>query len=116
MNSQNSLGLNRSLGLVAGICINVANTIGTGVFLKARVMTCNVGDPWWVMVVWLAAGLLSLAGAFCYAELAAMLPAAGGEFVFLRRAYGRPTCSAGRCSASCVPARKRRCRWASPSS
>ena len=43
------------------------------------------------MAVWLAAGLLSLAGAFCYAELAAMLPAAGGDYLFLRRAYGRLT-------------------------
>ena len=84
-------GLSRSLGLAAGISVNVANVIGTGVFLKTRVMTCNVDDPWWVMVVWLAAGLLSLAGAFCYAELGAMLPSAGGDFVFLRRAYGRLT-------------------------
>ncbi|MEY4004199.1 MAG: Serine/threonine exchanger SteT, partial [Verrucomicrobiota bacterium] len=63
----------------------------TGVFLKTRVMTCNVDEPWLVMVVWLAAGLLSLAGAFCYAELGAMMPSAGGDFVFLRRAYGRLT-------------------------
>lgn len=83
--------LNRGLGLTAGIAINVANVIGTGVFLKTRVMTCNVDDPMIVMAVWLAAGLLSLLGAFCYAELASMMPAAGGDYVFLRRAYGRAT-------------------------
>ena len=83
--------LNRGLGLTAGIAINVANVIGTGVFLKTRVMTCNVDDPLIVMAVWLAAGLLSLLGAFCYAELASMMPAAGGDYVFLRRAYGRVT-------------------------
>jgi APA family basic amino acid/polyamine antiporter len=84
-------GLNRGLGLWAGIAVNVANVIGTGVFLKTRVMTCNVDDPMIVMAVWLAAGLLSLLGAFCYAELASMMPAAGGDYVFLRRAYGKPT-------------------------
>lgn len=82
--------LNRGLGLWAGIAINVANVVGTGVFLKTRVMTCNVDDPFIVMGVWLAAGLLSLLGALCYAELASMMPASGGDYVFLRRAYGKP--------------------------
>src|SRR5437868_6612638 len=79
----------RGLGLVAAIAVNVANVIGTGVFLKARVMTCNVGTPWMVLTVWVVAGLLSLAGALTYAELAAMMPRAGGEYVFMREAYGR---------------------------
>lgn len=84
-----TLSLVRGLGLVAAISIIIGNVIGTGVFLKARVMTCNVGDPTWVMIAWIAAGLLSLAGALTYAELAAMKPEAGGEFVYLRDAYGR---------------------------
>jgi len=79
----------RGLGLSAAIAINVANMIGTGVFLKTRVMTCNVGSASTVLMVWIAAGLLSLAGTFSYAEVAAMLPEAGGDYVFLRRAYGR---------------------------
>ncbi|MEZ5425313.1 MAG: amino acid permease [Pyrinomonadaceae bacterium] len=79
----------RGLGLLAAISIIVGNVIGTGVFLKARVMTCNVGSPTWVIVAWIAAGLLSLAGALTYAELSAMKPEAGGEYVFLRDAYGR---------------------------
>ena len=78
----------RGLGLWAAISLNVANTIGTGVFLKARVMTCNVGDPITVMAVWLAAGLLVLAGALTYSELTAMMPEAGGEYVILRETYG----------------------------
>jgi APA family basic amino acid/polyamine antiporter len=69
--------------------MNVANIIGTGVFLKARVMTCNVGSPIAVMAVWVAAGLLVMAGALTYAELASMMPAAGGEYNFLGKAYGR---------------------------
>jgi APA family basic amino acid/polyamine antiporter len=79
----------RGLGLTAAISINVANAIGTGVFLKARVMTCNTGDPVTVMAVWLGAGLLVLAGALTYAELMAMLPEAGGEYVVLRQTFGK---------------------------
>ena len=63
--------------------------IGAGVFLKTRVMTCNVGSAKTVMLVWVAAGLLSLAGTFCYSEIAALMPEAGGDYVYLRRAYGR---------------------------
>src|SRR5687767_1754282 len=79
----------RGLGLIAAISVIIGNVIGTGVFLKARVMTCNVGSPDWVLIAWIAAGLLSLAGALTYAELTAMKPEAGGEYVFLRDAYGR---------------------------
>ena len=87
--SEKTVGLIRGLGLLAAISIVVGNVIGTGVFLKARVMTCNVGSPSWVIIAWVAAGLLSLAGALTYAELAAMKPKAGGEYVFLRDAYGK---------------------------
>lgn len=79
----------RGIGLIAAVSIIIGNVIGTGVFLKARVMTCNVGTPEWVLIAWIAAGLLSLAGALTYAELTAMKPEAGGEYVFLRDAYGR---------------------------
>ena len=89
LNSDEKLTLIRGLGLLAAISIIIGNVIGTGVFLKARVMTCNVGSPEWVLVAWAAAGVLSLAGALTYAELAAMKPHAGGEYVFLRDAYGR---------------------------
>src|SRR5258708_15793813 len=80
----------RGLGLTAAIAVNVANVIGTGVFLKARVMTCNVGTPGIGLTVWLVAGLLSLAGALTYAELLAMFPRAAGEYGIMRDAYGRP--------------------------
>ena len=79
----------RGLGLAAAASVIVGNVIGTGVFLKARVMTCNVGTPFWVIMAWVAAGLLSLAGALTYAELTAMKPEAGGPYVFLRDSYGR---------------------------
>jgi APA family basic amino acid/polyamine antiporter len=85
----NNVTLVRGLGALAATAIVVGDVIGTGVFLKARVMTCNVGTPGLVVLVWVVGGLLSLAGALTYAELAAMMPRAGGEYVFIREAYGR---------------------------
>ena len=79
----------RGLGLIGAISVNVGNIIGTGVFLKARVMTCNVGTPGKALIVWVVAGLLAMAGALTYAELLAMKPRYG-EYGIVRDAYGRP--------------------------
>jgi APA family basic amino acid/polyamine antiporter len=79
----------RGLGVLAALAIVIGDVIGTGVFLKARVMTCNVGTPGMVMAAWIVAGLSSLAGALTYAELATLMPRAGGEYVYIRLAYGR---------------------------
>jgi APA family basic amino acid/polyamine antiporter len=84
-----NITLVRGLGLLAATALVVGDVIGTGVFLKARVMTCNVGTPGMVVMVWVVGGLLSLAGALTYAELAVLMPHAGGEYVFIREAYGR---------------------------
>jgi basic amino acid/polyamine antiporter, APA family len=79
----------RGLGFVAATSIVIGVVIGTGVFLKARVMTCNVETPALVMTAWIVAGLLSLAGALTYGELCVLMPRAGGEYVFMQAAYGR---------------------------
>lgn len=79
----------RSLTLIPAAAVILANIIGTGVFVKARVMTCNVGTPGMVLTVWLVAGLLTLCGALVYAELGAMMPRSGGEFHFIGKAFGR---------------------------
>jgi APA family basic amino acid/polyamine antiporter len=84
-----NVSLVRGLGLLAATAMVVGEVIGTGVYLKARVMTCNVETPAMVLAVWVVAGLLALAGALTYAELSAMMPRAGGEYVFIREAYGR---------------------------
>ena len=89
MTNKRQSELVRGLGPIAAISMNVGNIIGTGVFLKARVMTCNVGTPGRVIMVWIAAGLLALAGALTYAELTTMRPEAGAEYVIMRDAYGR---------------------------
>ncbi len=79
--------LARALSLRDAIAL-VLTVIATGVFLKTATMAQLVGSPSAVLLAWLAAGLLSLAGALTYAELGAMLPEAGGDYVFLREAYG----------------------------
>lgn len=78
----------RGLTLTDTTALVVGTVIGTGVFLKAAVMSQEVGTPMLVLGAWVAAGLLSLAGALTYAELGAMLPEAGGEYVYLRHSYG----------------------------
>src|SRR6266581_4842751 len=80
--------LYRGLTLAHTISLVVGAVIGTGVFLKATVMAQTVGSPSLVLWAWALAGFLSLAGALTYAELGALLPHAGGEYVYLRRAYG----------------------------
>lgn len=79
----------RSLGLIPAAALIITNVIGTGVFLKARVMTCNVGSPSLVLLAWALAGLLTLAGALCFAELSAMMPRAGGQYNFIEAAFGK---------------------------
>ena len=78
----------RGLTLADTTALVVGTVIGTGVFLKSAIMAQDAGSPMLVLAAWVAAGLLSLAGALSYAELGAMLPHAGGEYVYLRQSYG----------------------------
>ncbi len=80
--------LRRELTFADATSLVIGIVIGTGVFLKAAVMAQAVGRPSLVLAAWVGAGLLSLAGALSYAELGALLPEAGGEYVYLREAYG----------------------------
>lgn len=81
-------GLKRELGVWSAAAIVVGTVIGSGIFLVPSTMVRNVGSPAKVFIVWIAGGLLSLFGALSYAELAAAMPEAGGEYVYLREAYG----------------------------
>jgi basic amino acid/polyamine antiporter, APA family len=81
--------LNRRLSLVTATAIVVGNVIGTGVFLKARVMTCNVGSPGLVLLAYALGGVFTIAGALSLAELSAMLPHSGGPYNFIGAAFGR---------------------------
>src|SRR6185436_627477 len=78
----------RGLNLRDTTALVVGTIIGTGVFLKTAKMAQAVGSPGLVLLAWVAAGILSLAGALAYAELGAMMPQAGGKYVYLKRANG----------------------------
>ncbi len=78
----------RGLTLVDAASIVVGSIIGTGVFLKTSTMSALVGSPGMVLLIWVVAGLLSLAGALAYAELGSLMPDAGGEYVYLKEGYG----------------------------
>lgn len=83
-----SKGLVRGLGPWAAASLVVGTIIGTGVFLKTAEMARFGPSAGWILAAWAMAGLLSLFGAMTYAELGGMFPAAGGEYVYLRRGYG----------------------------
>ena len=80
--------LSRALGVVTATALVAGTIIGTGVFLKPAVMAQGAGSEALVLVAWLVALALSVAGALTYAELGALMPEAGGEYVYLREAYG----------------------------
>ncbi|MBM3787362.1 MAG: amino acid permease [Acidobacteria bacterium] len=80
--------LKRDLTVWGAAAIVVGTVIGSGIFLVPKSMVLNVGSPGMVLFVFLFGGLLSMAGALTYAELSSSMPEAGGEYVYLREAYG----------------------------
>ncbi len=79
----------KELTLFDSTCLIVGIIIGAGIYETAPDIARSVQNWWGVPLLWIAGGLLSLAGALCYAELATAYPHAGGDFVYLSRAYGR---------------------------
>ncbi|MBK9030286.1 MAG: amino acid permease [Myxococcales bacterium] len=75
------------LGLGTAAALVIANIIGTGIFTSTGYQAQSLFDGGTMLVAWLVGGVLALAGAACYAELGAMMPRAGGEYVYLREAY-----------------------------
>jgi APA family basic amino acid/polyamine antiporter len=80
--------LPRKLGLVDSAAIVVGTIIGSGIFLVPNLVARNLPSPGWIIGVWIFTGVLSFFGALAYAELGAMMPATGGQYVYLREAYG----------------------------
>jgi APA family basic amino acid/polyamine antiporter len=85
---RNATDLSRDLGASHAASVVVGTIIGSGIFLVPAEMTRAVGSPKLVFLAWIVGGLLSLFGALTYAELGAMKPQAGGEYVYVRDAYG----------------------------
>ena len=83
--------LARGLGLLDATTIVVGSMVGSGIFIVSAESSRLVGAPGWLLVAWAIAGLMTITGALCCAELAAMMPRAGGQYVFLREAYGPGT-------------------------
>jgi APA family basic amino acid/polyamine antiporter len=88
---QNGSGheLKRSLGLIDATSIVAGSMIGSGIFIVTSQMARDVGSAGWLLVLWLVTGLLTMSAALSYGELAGMMPTAGGQFVYIQRAYGK---------------------------
>ena len=82
--------LPRKLGLVTGMAVVVGVIIGSGIFRVPSGIAADTGNLTGIALVWILGGIVALFGALSIAELAAMYPAAGGPYVYLREAYGRP--------------------------
>ena len=80
----------RGLGPLDATMIVVGSMIGSGIFITSAESARLVGAPGWLLMAWALAGVLTITGALSCAELAAMMPRAGGQYVFLREAYGPP--------------------------
>jgi APA family basic amino acid/polyamine antiporter len=77
----------RSLGLYDSTMVVVGSMIGSGIFIVSPDMARNIGSPGWLLGAWLLTGVLTIVGALSYGELAAMMPRAGGQYVYLREAF-----------------------------
>ena len=80
---------NRTLGLLDATSIVAGSMIGSGIFIVTSPMMRDVGSAGWLIVLWLLTGLITVFAALSYGELAGMMPNAGGQYVYIQRAYGR---------------------------
>src|SRR5215469_17575837 len=85
---QTAAGLRPGLGPFDSITLVVGSMIGSGIFIVAADIVRQVGSPAALLATWVVAGLMTIAGALAYGELSAMMPQAGGQYVYLREAYG----------------------------
>src|SRR4051795_5538963 len=85
---QSQSGLIRALGPIDATMIVVGSMIGSGIFITSAESSRLSGAPGWLLLAWTVAGVMTITGALCCSELAAMMPRAGGVYVFLREAYG----------------------------
>ena len=79
----------RHVSVLYVVMVAVAMVVGAGIFRSPAEIAANAGSSTWFFAAWIAGGLISLAGALCFAELATMLPSAGGDYYFLKTTYGR---------------------------
>src|SRR6195256_4297231 len=78
----------RGLGLLDSVLLLVSGIIGSSIFLTAKDIAAPLPHPAWFLMVWVLGGLISLCACFAFAELGSMFPDSGGQYVYLREAYG----------------------------
>src|SRR4051794_2080306 len=83
-----SEGLEKRLGLFDATMLVAGSMIGSGIYIVSAEIARDTGGAGWLVLVWALAGVMTVLGALAYAELAAMMPQAGGQYVYLREAYG----------------------------
>src|SRR6202046_3051812 len=81
-------GLRRQLGLGSAGAVVAGGAIAVGIFLTPAGMAKSLASPFWLLIVWLAVGAMTLCGALCFGELAGRFPSAGGPYVYLREGFG----------------------------
>ena len=81
----------KEIGLYDAVMLVSGSMIGSGIFIVSADVARQVGSTGWLLASWLLAGLLTMVGALCYGELTSMFPQAGGQYVFLQKAYGKLT-------------------------
>jgi APA family basic amino acid/polyamine antiporter len=79
----------RSLNLLDAVMLVSGSMIGSGIFLVSSEMSRNLGSAGWLMLAWVVAGVLTILAALAYGELSAMMPNAGGQYVYIQRAFGK---------------------------
>lgn len=85
----NNTSFHRSLTLLDGALMVIGSMIGSGIFIVSADIARNVGSAGWLVVVWLISGFITLSAALSYGELSGMYPKAGGQYVYLREAFGK---------------------------
>src|SRR5436853_1664970 len=85
--TQVETGFRRELGLFDSTMVVAGSMIGSGIYIVSAAMARELGSPGWLLVAWVITGVLTITAALSYGELAAMMPHAGGQYVYLREAY-----------------------------
>ncbi|MEY3591362.1 MAG: hypothetical protein RLZZ38_318 [Bacteroidota bacterium] len=79
----------KKLGLLDATLLVSGSMIGSGIFIVSTLMLRDIGSPAWLLVLWILTGLITIFAALSYGELAGMMPNAGGQYVYIQRAYGK---------------------------
>jgi len=85
---ESNTSLSQTMRWRTAAAVSIGNMIGTGIFTTSGFIARDTGSPWILLALWGVGGLIALAGSLAYAELGTAMPQAGGEYVFLRQAYG----------------------------